>query len=108
MRAAAAGEGEGEQPGRAQSHEPPLRARRQEARAACAATRQSQGAAVGSPVGRGEERPLPALLQASVEDPAKPLLAGNAAWQCPGHGTTISLGGDGLYLLHHALEELGD
>ena len=42
------------------------------------------------------------LLGPYVKDPANPLLAGNAAWQCPGHGTTIDLGPAGLYLLHHA------
>ena len=42
------------------------------------------------------------LLGPYVKDPANPLLAGNAAWQCPGHGTTIDLGAGGLYLLHHA------
>ena len=42
------------------------------------------------------------LLGPYVKDPANPLLAGNAAWQCPGHGTTIDLAGAGLYLLHHA------
>ena len=42
------------------------------------------------------------LLGPYVKDPANPLLAGNAAWQCPGHGTTIDLGAAGLYLLHHA------
>jgi len=43
-----------------------------------------------------------AVLGPYVKDPANPLLAGNAAWQCPGHGTTIDLGAAGLYLLHHA------
>jgi beta-xylosidase len=42
------------------------------------------------------------LLGPYVKDPANPLLVGNAAWQCPGHGTTIDLGAGGLYLLHHA------
>jgi xylan 1,4-beta-xylosidase len=42
------------------------------------------------------------LLGPYVKDPANPLLVGNAAWQCPGHGTTIDLGAAGLYLLHHA------
>jgi hypothetical protein len=37
-----------------------------------------------------------------VKDPANPLLAGNAAWRCPGHGTTLDLGPPGLFLLHHA------
>jgi xylan 1,4-beta-xylosidase len=42
------------------------------------------------------------LLGAYTKDPANPVLAGNAAWQCPGHGTTIDLGPAGLFLLHHA------
>lgn len=42
------------------------------------------------------------LLGPYAKDPSNPLLAGNAAWQCPGHGTTIDLGAGGLYLLHHA------
>jgi beta-xylosidase len=42
------------------------------------------------------------LLGPYSKDPANPLLAGNDAWQCPGHGTTIDLGPAGLYLLHHA------
>jgi beta-xylosidase len=42
------------------------------------------------------------LLGPYVKDPANPLLTGNAAWQCPGHGTTIDLGPSGLFLLHHA------
>ena len=31
------------------------------------------------------------MLGPYVKDPANPLLVGNAAWQCPGHGTTIDL-----------------
>ena len=42
------------------------------------------------------------LLGPYTKDPANPLLAGNATWQCPGHGTTIDLGPAGLFLLHHA------
>ena len=42
------------------------------------------------------------LLGPYAKDPANPLLAGNAAWRCPGHGTTIDLGPPGLFLLHHA------
>jgi xylan 1,4-beta-xylosidase len=44
----------------------------------------------------------PSLLGPYAKDPANPLLTGNAAWQCPGHGTTINLGALGLFLLHHA------
>jgi hypothetical protein len=43
-----------------------------------------------------------ALLGPYAKAPANPLLAGNAAWKCPGHGTTIDLGAGGLFLLHHA------
>jgi beta-xylosidase len=42
------------------------------------------------------------LLGPYVKNPANPVLTGNAAWQCPGHGTTIDLGPAGLFLLHHA------
>jgi xylan 1,4-beta-xylosidase len=42
------------------------------------------------------------LLGPYTKDPANPLLTGNAAWRCPGHGTTIDLGPAGLFLLHHA------
>ena len=44
----------------------------------------------------------PALLGPYTKAPANPLLTGNAAWKCPGHGTTIDLGPAGLFLLHHA------
>jgi beta-xylosidase len=44
----------------------------------------------------------PSLLGPYVKDPANPLLAGNAAWRCPGHGTALDLGPPGLFLLHHA------
>jgi xylan 1,4-beta-xylosidase len=44
----------------------------------------------------------PSLLGPYAKDPRNPLLAGNAAWQCPGHGTTVDLGPAGLFLLHHA------
>jgi hypothetical protein len=44
----------------------------------------------------------PSLLGTYVKDPRNPLLAGNAAFKCPGHGTTVDLGGRGLFLLHHA------
>jgi beta-xylosidase len=42
------------------------------------------------------------LLGPYVNDPSNPLLTGNDAWRCPGHGTTIDLGQAGLFLLHHA------
>lgn len=42
------------------------------------------------------------LLGPYVKDPRNPLLTGNDAFKCPGHGTTIDLGDRGLYLLHHA------
>jgi beta-xylosidase len=42
------------------------------------------------------------LLGPYSKDPANPLMTGNAAWHCPGHGTTVDLGGAGLFLLHHA------
>jgi xylan 1,4-beta-xylosidase len=44
----------------------------------------------------------PSLLGPYTKAPANPLLAGNAAWKCPGHGTTIDVGAAGLFLLHHA------
>ena len=44
----------------------------------------------------------PTLLGPYTKAPANPLLTGNAAWKCPGHGTTIDLGPAGLFLLHHA------
>jgi xylan 1,4-beta-xylosidase len=44
----------------------------------------------------------PSLLGPYVKDPANPLLAGNPAWRCPGHGTSVDLGAAGLFLLHHA------
>ena len=43
----------------------------------------------------------PSLLGPYVKDPRNPLLTGNDAFKCPGHGTAIDLGGQGLYLLHH-------
>jgi xylan 1,4-beta-xylosidase len=42
------------------------------------------------------------LLGPYTKDPANPLLTGNGAWRCPGHGTTVDLGPAGLFLLHHA------
>jgi xylan 1,4-beta-xylosidase len=42
------------------------------------------------------------LLGPYAKDPANPLLTGNTAWRCPGHGTTVDLGSAGLFLLHHA------
>jgi beta-xylosidase len=42
------------------------------------------------------------LLGPYTKDPANPLLSGNQAWRCPGHGTTVDLGPAGLFLLHHA------
>jgi len=35
------------------------------------------------------------------KDSANPVMAGNAAWKCPGHGTVVDLGAPGLFLLHH-------
>jgi xylan 1,4-beta-xylosidase len=51
--------------------------------------------------GEGVAR-APSLLGPYTKAPGNPLLAGNAAWKCPGHGTTIDLGAAGLFLLHHA------
>jgi beta-xylosidase len=31
-----------------------------------------------------------------------PVLAGNGAFRCPGHGTVVDLGASGLWLVHHA------
>jgi xylan 1,4-beta-xylosidase len=42
------------------------------------------------------------LLGPYSKDPANPLMTGNVTWRCPGHGTTVDLGGAGLFLLHHA------
>jgi xylan 1,4-beta-xylosidase len=42
------------------------------------------------------------LLGPYTKDPANPIMTGNGAWRCPGHGTTIDLGPGGLFLLHHA------
>jgi beta-xylosidase len=44
----------------------------------------------------------PALLGPYVKDPANPLMTGNDAFKCAGHGTTLDLGAGGLYLFHHA------
>ena len=44
----------------------------------------------------------PSLLGPYVKDPRNPLLIGNDAFKCPGHGTTVDLGSQGLFLLHHA------
>ena len=44
----------------------------------------------------------PSLLGPYVKDARNPLLTGDDAFKCPGHGTTVDLGGQGLFLLHHA------
>jgi xylan 1,4-beta-xylosidase len=44
----------------------------------------------------------PSLLGPYTKDPADPVLAGNSAWRCPGHGTTVDLRRAGLFMLHHA------
>jgi xylan 1,4-beta-xylosidase len=46
----------------------------------------------------------PSLLGPYTKDPSNPLLATNAAFKCPGHGTAVDLGAQGLYLLHHAYD----
>ncbi|MGZ6706562.1 MAG: glycoside hydrolase family 43 protein [Solirubrobacteraceae bacterium] len=46
----------------------------------------------------------PSLLGPYVKDPNNPLMTGNDAFKCPGHGTTVDLGAQGLYLLHHAYD----
>jgi xylan 1,4-beta-xylosidase len=50
--------------------------------------------------GEGAAR-APSLLGPYTKAPGNPLLVGNEAWKCPGHGTTIDLGPAGLFLLHH-------
>jgi beta-xylosidase len=43
----------------------------------------------------------PALLGPYVKS-SQPLLSGDSAWKCPGHGTLVDLGPRGIFLLHHA------
>jgi beta-xylosidase len=42
------------------------------------------------------------LLGPWEKDPANPILAGNASWKCPGHGSIVKDGKDRYWLLYHA------
>lgn len=45
-----------------------------------------------------------ALLGPWERSPANPILAGNAAWKCPGHGSIVTTPGGRDYLLYHAYQ----
>lgn len=45
-----------------------------------------------------------ALLGPWERNPANPILAGNNAWQCPGHGSIVTTPDGRDYLLYHAYE----
>lgn len=45
-----------------------------------------------------------ALLGPWERNPANPILAGNAAWKCPGHGSIVTTPDGRDYLLYHAYE----
>jgi xylan 1,4-beta-xylosidase len=42
------------------------------------------------------------LLGPWERNPANPILTGNDAWKCPGHGTVVATAGGRTYLLYHA------
>jgi xylan 1,4-beta-xylosidase len=42
------------------------------------------------------------LLGPWERNPANPILAGNDAWKCPGHGTVVTTANGRTYLLYHA------
>lgn len=42
------------------------------------------------------------LLGPYVKDPDNPILTGDSQWKCPGHGTVLDLGPQGIVFLHHA------
>lgn len=45
------------------------------------------------------------LLGPYEKDPANPLLADNAQWRCPGHGSIVTTSTGHMYLLHHAVPQ---
>src|SRR5581483_3632265 len=46
------------------------------------------------------------LLGPWEKDKANPIVASNADWKCPGHGTAVA-GPDGDYFLYHAYPQRG-
>lgn len=44
----------------------------------------------------------PSMLGPYTKDPANPILTGDSQWKCPGHGTVLDLGPQGVVFLHHA------
>lgn len=44
------------------------------------------------------------LLGPYVKDPENPILTGDEQWKCPGHGTVLDLGAQGIVFLHHAYQ----
>jgi xylan 1,4-beta-xylosidase len=44
----------------------------------------------------------PSIAGPWLKAPANPIVRGNDAFRCPGHGTVLDLGARGLFLLHHA------
>jgi hypothetical protein len=42
------------------------------------------------------------VLGPYVKDPDNPILVGDAQWKCPGHGTVLDLGPQGIVFMHHA------
>ncbi|MFL6227411.1 MAG: family 43 glycosylhydrolase [Pyrinomonadaceae bacterium] len=48
------------------------------------------------------------LLGPWEKNPANPIVAGNAAWQCPGHGDIVTTPDGGEFLLYHSYRRAAD